>query len=118
MSCCSLCTYYSTCRLKPQVSNCSKFWEKICAIFLKLLLDKNVKVWYNKKIRPRLGVSRPPNRMSQYPNWLHFPMHLRKHSVALLSRPNVHDLGECVSAISYLVGFISEDLSFSSTSFL
>ena len=36
--------------------------------------------------------ARRQTKMSQYSNWLHSPTHFREPSVALLSRPNVHDL--------------------------
>ena len=49
-------------------------------------------LWYNGKLGAHRTCARRQIKMSQYFNWLHSPTHFREHSVALLSRPNVHDL--------------------------
>ena len=56
--------------------------------------------------------------MSQYPNWLHSPTHFREHSVALLSRPNVHDLWRVRFRNFLSYGFYLGGLLISLTSFL
>lgn len=59
-----------------------------------------------------------PPKMSQYPNWLHSPTHFREHSVALLSRPNVHDLWRVRFRNFLTCGFYLGGLLISFTSFL
>ena len=57
-------------------------------------------------------------KMSQYSNWLHSPTHFREHSVALLSRPNVHDLWRVRFRNFLTCGFYLGGLLISFTSFL
>ena len=58
----------------------------------KITIDKRPSMWYNDKFARSRWCARRQIKMIQYFNWLHSPMHFREHSVALLSRPNVHDL--------------------------
>lgn len=57
-------------------------------------------------------------KKSQYFNWLHSPTHFREHSVALLSRPNVHDLWRVRFRNFLTCGFYLGGLLISFTSFL
>ena len=57
-------------------------------------------------------------KKSQYPNWLHSPTHFREHSVALLSRPNVHDLWRVRFRNFLTCGFYLGGLLIYFTSFL
>ena len=65
---------------------------RICVLFSYFSLDKSCNLWYNGKFGTHRTCACRQIKMSQYPNWLHSPTHFREHSVALLSRPNVHDL--------------------------
>ena len=63
-----------------------KFFENFCIFRLTNLRRCGI-----MRVRRTRAVN-APQKMSQYPNWLHSPTHFGEHSVALLSRPNVHDL--------------------------
>ena len=44
-------------------ANCTKFWDKLCAIFLQIFLDKKCGVWYNQIIRRMLAIRRPNKKI-------------------------------------------------------
>ena len=81
-------------------------------------LDKMRQSWYNGKYGAQGPCTRRQIKMSQYPNWLHSPTHFREHSVALLSRPNVHDLWRVRFRNFLSCGFYLGGLLISFTPFL
>ena len=86
-----------------------------------LSIDSERKMWYNiimRKFGAQGTCARRQIKMSQYPNWLHSPTHFREHSVALLSRPNVHDLWRVRFRNFLTCGFYLGGLLISLTSFL
>ena len=76
------------------------------------------RLWYNGKFGAHRMCARRQIKMSQYSNWLHSPTHFREHSVALLSRPNVHDLWRVRFSNFLTCGFYLGGLLISFTSFL
>ena len=76
------------------------------------------RLWYNSKFGAHRTCARRQIKKSQYPNWLHSPTHFREHSVALLSRPNVHDLWRVRFRNFLSCGFYLGGLLISFTSFL
>ena len=83
-----------------------KFFENFCIFRLTNLRRCGI-----MRVRRTRAVN-APQKMSQYPNWLHSPTHFGEHSVTLLSRPNVHDLWRVRFRNFLSYGFISEDFSF------
>ena len=94
-------------------------------------IDKCGNLWYNnlKPTRPpesvaqrscarrRINKIKKQKRASIF-NWLHSPIHFREHSVALLSRPNVHDLWRVRFRNFLTCGFYLGGLLIYLTSFL
>ena len=76
------------------------------------------RLWYNSKFGAHRMCARRQIKKSQYSNWLHSPTHFREHSVALLSRPNVHDLWRVRFRNFLTCGFYLGGLLISFTSFL
>ena len=76
------------------------------------------RLWYNSKFGAHRTCARRQIKKSQYPNWLHSPTHFREHSVALLSRPNVHDLWRVRFRNFLTYGFYLGGLLIPFTSFL
>lgn len=91
---------------------------RICVLFSYFSLDKSCNLWYNGKFGTHRTCARRQIKMSQYPNWLHSPTHFREHSVALLSRPNVHDLWRVRFRNFLTCGFYFGGLLISFTPFL
>ena len=101
-----------------QVVKCTNFGIFLCIFLCNFPIDKFYEVWYNDKFGAWQSKTRRLTKMSQYFNWLHSPTHFREYSVALISRPNVHNLWRVRLRNFLSLGFYLRGLLISFTSFL